>query len=57
MMPHLKDRKESILLAIVYESEGPHGYHLNGDLAFWEEFPEVEEAERVINKALGKDNK
>ena len=53
MMPHLKDRKESILLAIVYESEGPHGYHLNGDLAFWEEFKEVEIAEKAVKKALG----
>ena len=53
MMPHLKDRKESILLAIVYESEGPHGYHLNGDLAFWEEFKEVEIADKAVKKALG----
>ena len=42
------------LLAIVYESEGPHGYHLNGDLAFWEEFKEVEFAEMAIKKVLGK---
>lgn len=45
------------MLAIVDDSEGVHGYDLDGCLSFWEEFPEVEEAERVINKALGKDNK
>lgn len=41
------------LLAIIDDSEGPHGYHLNGDLAFWEEFKEVEFAEMAIKKALG----
>lgn len=41
------------LLTITNDSEGPHGYHLNGDLAFWEEFPEVEFAEIVLKKALG----
>lgn len=41
------------LLAIIYETEGPHGYHLNGDLSFWEEFEEVGFAEMAIKKALG----
>ena len=41
------------LLAIVNESEGVHGYHLNGDTAYWSEFEEIRFAEMVINKALG----
>ena len=45
------------LLSIIDNSEGVHGLSSSKHLSFWEEFPEVEEAERVINKALGKDNK
>ena len=41
------------LLAITDVSEGVCGYHLNGDLAFWEEFKEVEIAEKAVKKALG----
>lgn len=32
------------MLAIVGESRGGDGYHLNGDIAEWDEFPEVEAA-------------
>ena len=42
------------LLYIIDDSEGVHGLSSSKHLSFWEEFPEVEEAERVINKALGK---
>ena len=40
------------LLAITNDSEGVCGYHLNGDLAFWKEFKEVEIAEKAVKKAL-----
>lgn len=36
------------LLAITRDSLGVHGYHLNGALAAWDEFPEVAEAVRVL---------
>lgn len=38
------------LLSIVDDSNGVAGYHLNGDIAGWNEFPEVEEAEKVLKK-------
>lgn len=36
------------LLAIVDESRGVSGYHLNGAIAEWDEFPEVEAARAVL---------
>lgn len=36
------------LLAIVSESSGVAGYHLNGDIAHWGEFAEVEMAEEAL---------
>jgi hypothetical protein len=36
------------LLAIVDESEGVAGYHLNGDIAEWDSFPEVEVAHAAL---------
>lgn len=36
------------MLAIVDESRGVDGYHLNGDTAEWDEFPEVEAARAAL---------
>lgn len=36
------------MLAIVEESRGVDGYHLNGDTAEWDEFPEVEAARAAL---------
>lgn len=36
------------VLAIVGESRGVDGYHLNGDIAEWDEFPEVEAARAAL---------
>ncbi len=36
------------VLAIVDESRGVDGYHLNGDIAEWGEFPEVEAARAAL---------
>lgn len=41
------------LLAIINDSRGAEGYHLNGDVAMWDEFPEVEAARAAIAKAKG----
>lgn len=38
------------LLSIVDESDGVAGYHLNGEIAEWDEFSEVAEAEKVLKK-------
>lgn len=38
------------MLAIVDESRGVEGYHLNGDIAEWDEFPEVEAARAALAK-------
>lgn len=39
------------LLGIVNESSGVDGFHLNGDIAAWGEFPEVESAEAALDAA------
>ena len=41
------------LLAITNDSQGVAGYHLNGDVAQWGEFPEVAEADAVIAEVKG----
>jgi hypothetical protein len=41
------------LLAIVADSRGVTGYHLNGEAAEWSEFSEVDAAESAVAKALG----
>lgn len=41
------------LLSIVRDSSGVAGYHLNENIADWDEFEEVENAEKTINEALG----
>lgn len=39
------------LVGIVDDSNGVSGYHLNGDIADWGEFEEIEMARDVITKA------
>lgn len=41
------------LLSIVDESKGVAGYHLNGDIAEWDEFDDVNTARRLIVKIQG----
>lgn len=41
------------VMRVVEESSGVYGYHLNGELADWDEFPEVFEAFAAIAKATG----
>lgn len=41
------------LIAIVGDSHGVSGYHLNGDVAEWGEFEEVANAQDAIAKAKG----
>ncbi len=41
------------MLAIVNESGGVAGYHLNGNTAEWDEFDEVDAARAAIAKAEG----
>ena len=41
------------LLDIVGESDGVSGYHLNGDIAEWGEFEELNAAYDAVNKANG----
>ena len=41
------------LLDIVGESDGVSGYHLNGDIAEWDEFEELNAAYDAVNKAKG----
>lgn len=38
------------MLDIVADSRGVAGYHLNGDTAEWDEFDEVDAAEKLLNK-------
>lgn len=38
------------LLSIIDDSSGVAGYHLNGNIADWGGFPEVEGAKRVLSK-------
>ena len=44
------------LIAIVGDSYGVSGYHLNGDVAEWDEFEEVANAWDAIAKAKGIDH-
>ena len=41
------------MLSIINDSDGVSGYHLNGDIAVWGEFPEVDAARAAIAKATG----
>lgn len=41
------------ILAITNDSRGVAGYHLNGDIAEWDSFQEIAEAEAVIAEAKG----
>lgn len=41
------------LLSIVDESKGVAGYHLNDEIAEWDEFEEVEAARKIIDKIRG----
>ena len=41
------------MLAIVNDSRGVAGYHLNGNTAEWDEFDEVDAARAAIAKATG----
>ncbi len=38
------------LLNIVADSKGVDGFHLNGDIALWNEFEEIEIAESILAK-------
>lgn len=40
------------VLNIMNDSEGVAGYHLNGDIASWDEFEEIKQAQEAINKAI-----
>ena len=39
------------VLDIMNDSKGVAGYHLNGDIAKWDEFDEIKQAEEAIKKA------
>ena len=39
------------VLNIMNDSEGVAGYHINGDIALWDEFEEIKQAEQAIKKA------
>lgn len=41
------------LLAIIRDSDGVTGYHLNGDVAPWDEFSEIEQAVSAVTRAKG----
>lgn len=41
------------IIAITNDSQGVAGYHLNGDIAEWDSFQEIAEAEAVIAEAKG----
>lgn len=43
------------ILDIVKNSIGVSGYHRNGNVAEWGEFEEIQNAEEIINRALGKE--
>lgn len=43
-------------ISIVSESRGVDGYHLNGNVAEWDEFEEVADAEAAIAACETKDN-
>ncbi len=50
--PDLLEALEA-LLAITADSAGVAGYHRNGEIAGWDEFPEVSAARAAIAKAKG----
>ena len=39
------------LMELVADTDGIAGYHLNGDIAEWDEFPEVDDARDAIERA------
>lgn len=41
------------MLDIASDSQGVDGYHLNGDVAIWDEFPEIENAAAALSLADG----
>lgn len=41
------------LIAVIGDSKGVAGYHLNGDTAEWDEFDDVNMARRLIDKVRG----
>lgn len=43
------------MLNIVSDSRGVDGYHLNGDVALWDEFPEIEAAAAALSLADGEE--
>lgn len=55
----LKDQREELIKAleslidITNDSQGVAGYHLNGDIAKWDEFEEVTNACVLINRLKG----
>lgn len=42
------------IIAIVHDSEGVAGYHLNGNIAEWDEFEDIITAYNLINECAGK---
>lgn len=48
--PELYSALES-LLSVVKDSTGVSGYHLNGDIAAWDEFEEIQQAASALLKA------
>ena len=41
------------ILCIVDDSTGVYGYHLNGDIADWDEFVEIRNANQLISELEG----
>lgn len=50
--PEMLEALQNLIL-LVNDSYGVCGYHLNGAVAEWNEFEEIENARNAINKALG----
>lgn len=50
--PLLKEMVDVIdsIIYITDDSSGIAGYHLNGNIAFWDEFPEIYNAIKVLQK-------
>ena len=43
----------SAILTLTEESDGVAGYHLNGEVAKWEEFEEVQDAYDLLSELIG----
>lgn len=41
------------LLTIIHASDGVTGYHLSGNIALWDDFPEIEQAVMSVARAKG----